>query len=150
MISERYLWSERVRMSARKVERAEALIPVRRRLMKAVFFFSAESSDLLVANTSALVLVSVSFRTWGGTARQFQFHPHRHHHHQRGVARTGFACPGSLIQVAELPCEDMLVFAGVSLGSGFCTFPLAIHLLCVHRFNRGVLSECPKGMRLGD
>lgn len=39
-------------MSARKVERAEALMPVRRRLMKAVFFLSAESRDLLVENTS--------------------------------------------------------------------------------------------------
>lgn len=52
MISERYLWSESVRMSDRKVCWAAALIPVRRRLMKAVFFFSAESSDLLTGNTS--------------------------------------------------------------------------------------------------
>lgn len=41
-----------MRISARKVERAEALMPVRRRLMKAVFFFRAESSDLLVEKTS--------------------------------------------------------------------------------------------------
>lgn len=52
MISERYLWRERVRISDRKVERAEALIPIRRRLMKAVFFFSAESRDLLTGKTS--------------------------------------------------------------------------------------------------
>lgn len=53
MISERYLWSDRVRMSARKVGWAEALIPVRRRLMKAVFFFSAESRDLLTGKISS-------------------------------------------------------------------------------------------------
>lgn len=40
-------------MSDRKVESAEALIPVRRRLMKAVFFFRAESRDLLTGKTSA-------------------------------------------------------------------------------------------------
>lgn len=52
MISDRYLWSERVRMSDRNVDCAEALIPVRRRLMKAVFFFRAESRDLLTGKTS--------------------------------------------------------------------------------------------------
>jgi hypothetical protein len=54
MISDRYLWSERVRISVRKVESAEALIPVRRRLMKAVFFLRAESRDLLTGKTSVL------------------------------------------------------------------------------------------------
>lgn len=52
MISDRYLWRERVRMSVRKVGRAEALVPVRRRLMKAVFFLRAESRDLLTGKTS--------------------------------------------------------------------------------------------------
>lgn len=54
MISERYLWSERVRISVRKVWRAGAVIPMRRRLIKAVFFFKAESRDLLTGKISIL------------------------------------------------------------------------------------------------
>lgn len=52
MISDRYLWRDKVRMSDKKVDREEALIPVRRRLIKAVFFLRAESRDLLTGNTS--------------------------------------------------------------------------------------------------
>jgi hypothetical protein len=37
-----------------KVASAEAEMPVRRRLMKAVFFLSDESSDLLVSNISII------------------------------------------------------------------------------------------------
>ena len=47
MISERYLWRERVDISWRKVPRVADEIAVRRRLMKAVFFFREESRDLL-------------------------------------------------------------------------------------------------------
>ena len=53
MISERYLWSDKVRTSWRKILSAVAVMPVRRRLMKAVFFFSDESSELLTGKTSA-------------------------------------------------------------------------------------------------
>lgn len=56
MISDKYLCSDRVRISERKVESAEAVIPVRRRLIKAVFFFNAESSDLLTGNMSKTYL----------------------------------------------------------------------------------------------
>lgn len=44
-------------MSERKVETAEAVMPVRRRLMNAVFFFRAESRDLLTGNTSIEVKI---------------------------------------------------------------------------------------------
>ena len=54
-------------MSARKVERAEALMPVRRRLMNAVFFLSAESRDLLVENTSSCKWL-VSRQRWAAMA----------------------------------------------------------------------------------
>jgi hypothetical protein len=47
MISDRYLCRLRVRISCRNVERVAALMAVRRRLMKAVFFLSDESSELL-------------------------------------------------------------------------------------------------------
>lgn len=69
MISDKYLWRERVRISDRKVESAEAVIPVRRRFMKAVFFFKAESNDLLTAKRSAVLIISyelsVSEYAWG-------------------------------------------------------------------------------------
>lgn len=41
-------------MSVRNVGSAEAVIPVRRRLMNAVFFFKAESRDLLTGKTSVV------------------------------------------------------------------------------------------------
>ena len=47
MISDRYLCKLRVRISCRKVLRVAAVIAVRRRFIKAVFFFSDESRALL-------------------------------------------------------------------------------------------------------
>lgn len=47
MISERYLCRLSVRISCRKVLRVGAVIAVRKRFMKAVFFFRDESRDLL-------------------------------------------------------------------------------------------------------
>jgi len=52
MISDKYLCKLRVRISWRKVLRVAAVIAVRRRLMKAVFFFREESRDLLTWNMS--------------------------------------------------------------------------------------------------
>ena len=58
--------SERVRISVRKVGRAEAVIPVRKRLMKVVFFFRAESNDLLTRKISERGILFISY--WvGGT-----------------------------------------------------------------------------------
>ena len=52
MISDRYLCKERVLISPRNAERAEAVTPVRKRFIKVVFFFNDESRDLLVSNRS--------------------------------------------------------------------------------------------------
>jgi hypothetical protein len=49
MISDRYLCRLRVRISCRKVLSVAADTAVRRRLMKAVFFFREESRDLLTS-----------------------------------------------------------------------------------------------------
>jgi hypothetical protein len=46
MISERYFWRDRVRISARKVSWAAEERPVLRRLINAVFFLSDESREL--------------------------------------------------------------------------------------------------------
>jgi hypothetical protein len=48
-ISDRYFCRERVLISLRKVLRAEAAMPVRSRLMKAVFFLREESSEALTS-----------------------------------------------------------------------------------------------------
>jgi hypothetical protein len=45
MISDKYLCRERVQISCRKTVWPAALMAVRRRLMKAVFFFMDESSE---------------------------------------------------------------------------------------------------------
>jgi hypothetical protein len=58
MISDRYFCRERVLISLRKVLRAEAAMPVRSRLMKAVFFLREESSEALTSKRPCY-LVSV-------------------------------------------------------------------------------------------
>lgn len=52
MISDRYLCSDNEATSLRKVAVDVAVIPVRSRLIKAVFFLSEESRLLLTAKTS--------------------------------------------------------------------------------------------------
>lgn len=52
MTSDRYFCSDKERVSCRKVVVLDAVIAVRRRLMKAVFFLSDESSDAFVGSTS--------------------------------------------------------------------------------------------------
>ena len=52
MTSDKYFCNDKERVSCRKVAVLDAVIAVRRRLMKAVFFLSDESSDVLVGSTS--------------------------------------------------------------------------------------------------
>ena len=52
MTSDRYFCNDKERVSCRKVVVLDAVIAVRRRLMKAVFFFSDESSEGFVGSTS--------------------------------------------------------------------------------------------------
>lgn len=52
MISERYFCNESDRISCRKVGALVAVIAVRKRLMKAVFFFRAESRLELMGKVS--------------------------------------------------------------------------------------------------
>jgi hypothetical protein len=75
------------------VERAEALMPVRSRLIKAVFFLSAESRDLLVVNTSVQIIRTISggglqwdFVIKGVGLKSYQFHPPKR-------ARSGHEAP---------------------------------------------------------
>lgn len=76
-------------MSVRKVERAEALIPVRRRLIKAVFFLRAESRDLLTGKTS--------------NARKPVRNDDSVDEVMEGFKLTSLASPGPLIQIAKFP-----------------------------------------------
>jgi hypothetical protein len=77
-----------VRISARKVCSAGAAIPVRRRLIKAVFFFSAESRDLLTGKMSAQGGLCVSMAVAQDAMQKMH---------------TTLPRPGSLIHVAEIP-----------------------------------------------
>ena len=52
MTSDRYFCKDKERVSCRKVDVLDAVIAVRRRLMKAVFFLSDESSEVFVGSTS--------------------------------------------------------------------------------------------------
>src|SRR4051794_15265680 len=83
MISERYLWRDSVRTSWRNWDWAGALRAVRRRLMKAVFFFIDESSEPCTGKTSAQE-VSIEAGWW---------HVGR---------RTLLAIPGSNIELTQL------------------------------------------------
>ena len=56
MISDKYLERLKVRISWMNVVCVAAVIAVRRRLIKAVFFFSDESSELLMENTSTRMI----------------------------------------------------------------------------------------------
>ena len=51
MTSERYLWRESDRTSCKKVGAVDSEMAVRKRLMKAVFFFKAESREVLTGKT---------------------------------------------------------------------------------------------------
>lgn len=53
MISERYFWSESDRISARKVVVEDPAMEVRKRLMKAVFFFMEESNEVSAGKPSS-------------------------------------------------------------------------------------------------
>jgi hypothetical protein len=64
MISDRYFWRERVLISLRKVLRAEAAMPVRSRLMKAVFFLREESSEALTSKRSYFWSVSLKLHVF--------------------------------------------------------------------------------------
>ena len=61
MISERYFSSDRVLISLRRVAWPVALIPVRSRLMKAVFFLRDESSEEATENRSGGEMISLDF-----------------------------------------------------------------------------------------
>ena len=52
MTSDRYFCNDKERVSCRKVAVLDAVMAVRRRLMKAVFLLSDESSDVFVGSTS--------------------------------------------------------------------------------------------------
>lgn len=58
MISERYLWRLKVRISWRNVLRVAAVMAVRRRLMKAVFFLRDESRVFPTGNKSMVDVVN--------------------------------------------------------------------------------------------
>lgn len=55
-----YFCSDNVRTSVRKPERAVEVMPVRRRLMKAVFFFRDESRELLTSRTPEIASAPVA------------------------------------------------------------------------------------------
>ena len=57
MISDIYFCSDNVRISVINPVRAVGVMPVRKRLMKAVFFLSDESRELLTSRISGIALV---------------------------------------------------------------------------------------------
>ncbi len=80
-----YFCSDSVRTSARNPVSAVEVMPVRRRLMKAVFFFRDESRELLTSRTSGFQINSRSKVCFG----MFTFVPR--------------PCTG--IEIVKLTCE---------------------------------------------
>lgn len=84
-----------MRISERNVDKADAVMPVRRRLINAVFFFRAESRDLLTGNIS----IEGGYEVRTGRDNMSRC---------AGGSGTSLVCPSLLVQIPQLPCGQLV------------------------------------------